>query len=105
MKLALRILLMIVVVLCPFCKTWAGEYFIVRVVDEETRRGVPLICLKLPNEVEYWTDSAGVAALKEPSFAECKTFIEIRSDGYEYPDETFFGRGVILKIEPGKTPN
>jgi hypothetical protein len=77
------------------------EYFVVRVVDEETGRGVPLVELKFPNEVKYWTDSAGVAAIDEPSFSGREVFIAIRSHGYEYPDETPLGRGVNARIEPG----
>jgi hypothetical protein len=79
------------------------RYFVVRVVDEQTGRGVPLVELKLPNEVKYWTDSAGVAALDELSLRGQRVFLEISSDGYEYPDETPFGRGVIVTLEPGKT--
>jgi hypothetical protein len=41
--------------------------FVVRVVDEQTGRGVPLVELRLPTEVKYWTDSAGLAILEEPS--------------------------------------
>lgn len=76
-------------------------YFVVQVIDEETGRGVPLVELKLPNEVKYWTDSAGVAALDEPSFHKRDVFINIRSHGYEYP-ETPFGPGCIVRIELGK---
>ncbi len=79
----------------------ASEYCVIRVVDEDTGRGVPLIELKLPNEVKYWTDSAGVAALDEPSFAGREVFIAIRGHGYEYSEETLFGRGVHVRIEPG----
>jgi hypothetical protein len=78
-------------------------YFVVRVVDEETNRGVPLVELKLPNDVKYWTDSAGVAALDEPSLRGRETFLAVRSHGYEYPEETFLGRGVNVTIEPGKS--
>jgi hypothetical protein len=74
---------------------------VIRVVDEDTGRGVPLIELKLPNEVKYWTDSAGVAALDEPSFAGREVFIAIRGHGYEYSEETLFGRGAHVRIEPG----
>jgi len=80
-----------------------SRYFVVRVVDEQTGRGVPLVELRLPNDVKYWTDSAGVAALDEPSFHGCEAFLEVRSHGYEYPQETPLGRGVKLRIEPGKT--
>jgi len=86
--------------------TWGqtSRYFVVRVVDEQTGRGVPLVELMFPNEVHYWTDSAGVAALDEPSLRGREAFVTIRSHGYEYPHETAFGRGsVIMKIEPGKT--
>jgi len=31
-----------------------------------------------------------------------KTFLAIRSHGYEYPEETFLGQGVNVTIEPGK---
>lgn len=79
------------------------EYFMVHVVDEETGRGVPLVELKLPNEVKYWTDSAGFAVLDEPSFYGREVFLSIRSHGYEYPKEILFGRGAIVRIEPGKT--
>jgi len=78
------------------------EYFVIRVVDADTGRGVPLVELKLPNEVKYWTDSAGVAALDEPSFVESEVFIAIRSHGYEYSEETPLGRGACVRIEPGR---
>jgi hypothetical protein len=80
-----------------------SKYFVVRVIDEQTGRGVPLVELRLPNEVKYWTDSAGLAALEEPSLRGREVFLAIRSDGYDYPRENFLGRGVTLRIEPGMT--
>ena len=79
-----------------------SEYFVIRVVDEDTGRGVPLVELKLPNEVKYWTDSAGVAALDEPSFGGREVFITVRSHGYEYVEETPLGWGTNVIIEPGR---
>jgi hypothetical protein len=79
-----------------------SEYFVIRVFDEDTGRGVPLVELKLPNGVKYWTDSAGVAALDEPSFSGREVFITVRSHGYEYLEETPLGRGTNEKIKPGK---
>ena len=78
-----------------------NDYCVVRVTDEATGRGVPLVELKLPNEVKYWTDSAGVAALREPSFAAREVFVAVSSHGYEFPQETFLGRGVDLVLKPG----
>lgn len=62
---------------------------------------MPLVELKLPNDVTYWTDSAGVAALDEPSLRGREVFVAVRSHGYEYPEESGFGRGVTPTIEPG----
>lgn len=75
--------------------------FVVRVTDEATGRGVPLVELKLPNAVEYWTDSAGVAALIEPSFEGRRVFVEVASHGYEFPQETVMGRGELVEVRAG----
>jgi len=103
-SLALRIVAVLIVAALPWSCVRGGtsRYFVVRVVDEQTGRGVPLVELKLPNEVKYWTDSAGVAALDEPSLGTREVFLSIRSHGYEYPEETPFGRGANVRIEPGK---
>jgi hypothetical protein len=86
---------------CATCQT--SGYFVLRVVDEQTGRGVPLVELALPQHVTYWTDSAGVAAVDEPSLVDTDVFVGIRTHGYEYPEETLFGRGVMVRVEPGKT--
>jgi hypothetical protein len=79
----------------------SNDYFVVRVTDQETGRGVPLVQLKLPNEVKYWTDSAGIAALSETAFAAHEVFVAVSADGYEFPNQTFLGRGVNLTFKPG----
>ena len=61
-----------------------------------------MVELQLPNEVTYWTDSAGVAALDEPSLRGREVFVSIRSHGYEYSQDTPLGRGTNVRIEPGK---
>jgi hypothetical protein len=90
------------VLLWPCANGGASGYSVIRVVDEDTGRGVPLMELRLPNEVKYWTDSAGIVALDEPSFVGRDVFIAISGDGYEYPQETFLGRGVNVRIDPGR---
>ena len=104
MRLALRVVAIgLVTSLLWSCAAGpTSRYFVVHVIDDRTGRGVPLVELKLPNEVKYWTDSAGVAALDEPSLGEGEVFIHVRSDGYEYEHETPFGRGVNVRIEPGE---
>jgi len=87
-----------------FCaQAQTTRYFVIKAVDDQTGRGIPLVELKLANEVKYITDSAGIAALDEPSLNNIETFIEVRSHGYQYPDETIFGRGLVLKLQPGRT--
>ncbi len=81
----------------------ASPYFIVQVVDEATGRGVPLVELKLPNEVRYYTDSAGRAAVLEPSFEGLQVYTMLRSHGYDHSHKTFWGPGVNLDIRSGAT--
>ena len=78
-----------------------AQYFVVRVTDEATGRGVPLIELKLPNEVIYWTDSAGIAAIHEPAFEQREVFVAVSGHGYEYPNKTVLGRGLNLVLKAG----
>lgn len=79
----------------------ASDYFVVRVIDEATGRGVPLIELKLPNDVKYYTDSAGVAAIHEPGLERRPVFVEVAGHGYEFPDKTMMGRGRNLTFAAG----
>src|ERR1044071_8794412 len=83
------------------CQAAPNDYYVVRVTDEATGRGVPLIELKLPNEVKYWTDSAGIAALHESAFEKLPVFVAVAGHGYEFPQETALGRGVNLTLQPG----
>jgi hypothetical protein len=62
---------------------------------------VPLIEVKLPGSVSYWTDSAGVAAIQEPAFEEREVFVGISGHGYEYEGSTLLGRGLNLKLKRG----
>jgi len=73
-----------------------ADYFVIHVTDEATGRGVPLIELALPNEVKYYTDSAGIAALHEPSFATRPVVVQISGHGYQYAKE-----GLPLTLKPG----
>ena len=43
-----------------------SPYFRVRVIDEATGRGVPLVRLQTVDNIVYVTDSAGMAAIDEP---------------------------------------
>ncbi len=77
------------------------DYFTIRVVDEATDRGVPLVELKTVNNVRYYTDSAGVVAFNEPGLMNQTVFFHVKSHGYKYPKDGFAYRGARLKITPG----
>jgi hypothetical protein len=79
---------------------------VVQITDAATARPVPLIELKLPHEVKYWTDSAGVAAIREPAIQNQPVSIAILGHGYEFPGETFFGKGTAtITLKPGGRTN
>ncbi|HCF93703.1 MAG TPA: hypothetical protein DEW46_01450, partial [Verrucomicrobia bacterium] len=51
-----------------------GEYFQVRVVDEATGRGIPMVKLTTTSNVVGYTDSNGVYAFLEPGLMETRVF-------------------------------
>ncbi|MBE0537576.1 MAG: hypothetical protein IH624_18075, partial [Phycisphaerae bacterium] len=75
--------------------------FFIRVVDETTGRGVPLITLKTTNHLSWVTDSAGVAAVIEPGLMGQQVFFHVAGHGYTYPADGFGYRGARLDVRPG----
>lgn len=75
--------------------------FAIRVVDEETGRGVPLVELRTVNEIRQWTDSAGVAAVDEPGLMGRSVYFQVSSHGYEYPKDAFGFRGKAIDLVEG----
>lgn len=82
---------------------WAGAvpapggevaYFEIRVVDEATGRGVPLVELETVHHVRFVTDNAGRVAFHEPGLMGREVFFHLRSHGYELPKDGFGYRGV-----------
>ncbi len=76
--------------------------FGIRVVDEATGRGVPLVELETVHHVSYVTDSAGWVAVDDPELFGQRVFFHVRSHGYEYPKDRFGYRGVRLPVVRGK---
>lgn len=77
------------------------RYFVIRVVDEATGRGVPLVELKTVHNTAYYTDSAGIIAFHEPGLMDQAVYFHVRSHGYEYPKDGFGYQGAQLKITAG----
>jgi hypothetical protein len=75
--------------------------FAIKVVDEQTGRGVPLIELKTTDSARYWTDNAGLVAFDEPGLMNTEVYFHVKGHGYEYPQDGFKYRGVRLKPRPG----
>ena len=78
-----------------------SAWFAIRVVDEETGRGIPLVEFETVNHLRFYTDSNGTAAFHEPGLMERQIFFHVHSHGYEYPKDDFGYRGVRLKTTPG----
>ncbi|HZW35152.1 MAG TPA: hypothetical protein VFF52_30805 [Isosphaeraceae bacterium] len=75
--------------------------FRIQVVDEQTGRGVPLVELKMVNQVRYVTDSNGIVAFDEPGLFNRKVFFSISSHGYEAAKDNFGYRGRALEVTEG----
>lgn len=78
------------------------EAFFIRVVDEATGRGVPLVVLRTTNHLSWVTDSAGIAAIIEPGLMGQNVFFHVSSHGYTYPKDGFGYRGPRLDVRPGQ---
>ncbi len=86
---------------CPAAES--PLYFEIQVIDQETKRGVPLVELVTVNDVRYVTDNAGRVAYSEPGHAGQMIFFRIEAPGYKVPKDGFGIAGVRLKVEPRQT--
>ena len=78
-----------------------GEYFRIRVRDEQTGRGVPLVELETVNRLLFVTDSAGLVAFREPALMNQEVFFSVRSHGYEFKKDGFGYAGTRFVTKPG----
>lgn len=79
----------------------SDEYFEIQVVDGATGRGVPLVELRTVNDVRFFTDSGGYAAINSPELMNQKVFFHVSSHGYEFPKDGFGYRGKQLDVTAG----
>ena len=75
--------------------------FGVKVVDEATGRGVPLVELETVSHVTFWTDSNGVAAIDDPDLIGRRIFFYVRSHGYSIEADGFGIYGRALEVKAG----
>ncbi len=76
-------------------------WFGIKVVDQDTGRGVPMIELKTVNHVRHLTDSNGYIAFHEPGLMGSNLFFHVSGHGYEFRKDGFGFRGVRLQAIPG----
>lgn len=73
-----------------------ADYFQIRVVDQATGRGVPLVSLRTNNGIVSFTDSHGVVAWNEPGLMDRDVYFRVESPGYRFP-----GGGRALHVVRG----
>src|SRR5438067_2466448 len=83
--------------------TQPARYFAIEVVDEQTRRGVPMVELLTTSAIRYYTDSNGLVAFDEPGLMNRKVYFGVAAHGYEFPPDSFGSRGVVLETKPGSS--
>ncbi len=75
--------------------------FAIRVVDDASGRGVPLVELATVSHVRFVTDSAGYAAIDDAALLGHRVYFEVRSHGYRFPADGFGGVGQSIDLKPG----
>lgn len=75
--------------------------FAIRVVDDQTGRGVPLVELKGTPDQTYVTDSSGYVAIDDPTLMGQKVYFHVKSHGYEHAEGAFGYRGETLDVRSG----
>lgn len=100
-RLITKFSLALVVCGLPALPPASAQYFTIVVVDEDTRRGVPLVELRTVNNLTYYTDSQGVVAFLEPALMDRDVYFSVRSHGYEFAADGFGFRGRKLHTTPG----
>lgn len=98
----LTIALILVHQVGPCLSAGAPEWAEIRVVDQETGRGVPLVELETVNNLVFVTDNAGRIALHEPGLMGRPVFFTVKSHGYEFPKDGFGFHGTRVTPKPGE---
>jgi hypothetical protein len=79
----------------------ASKAFGIRVIDSQTRQGIPLVELRTTNDIRYYTDSAGWAAVNDPGLMHRHVYFNISSPGYEHARDEFGYAGFAAEVKPG----
>ncbi len=77
-------------------------YAEIRLLDDATGHGVPLVELITVNQLRFVTDNAGRVAFHEPDLMDREVFFTIRSHGYEIKTDGFGSAGVKITPKAGQ---
>lgn len=80
-----------------------NSHFGIRIVDQATGRGIPLVELRSVNEIRYVTDNAGWIAFQEPGMMDRDMSWTISGPGIEADADGFGFRCLRAVATPGKT--
>jgi len=83
------------------CQNQQSQYFKIRVIDADTKKGVPMVGLVPLTQERYYTDSNGLIAFDEPGLMGKDVYFEVMSEGYEYPQNLGDKRAVKLFTKAG----
>ncbi len=100
MRAAALVALLVFVRLGAACGA-ADRYFTIKVVDEQTGRGVPLVELRTVHGIRHYTDSNGIVAFHEPGLMDSDVFFHVSSHGYAFPADGFGMAGKRLHVAAG----
>jgi hypothetical protein len=82
----------------------AATPFWIRIIDQETGRGVPLVQLStLRDGIRFWTDSNGVAAIDDAALAGHDVILTIKSHGYEFAEQILDQPAKRVHVQPGRS--
>jgi len=79
-----------------------SRFFSIRVIDRDSKRGVPMVELETIHHMRFVTDSHGAIAIDEPELMGRDIFFFVRSHGYTFPKDGFGYEGTRLHVEAGK---
>jgi hypothetical protein len=78
-----------------------SKYFTIRIVDDVTGRGVPLVSFTTTSKLQYWSDSNGIVAFFEPGLMNQTVWFDIWSHGYAYPTDWLGLSGTKIQVTEG----
>jgi hypothetical protein len=100
---AVVLLLALIVLFTAPSHAAAPKPFGIRVVDDQTGRGIPLIELRTVNDIRHVSDNAGWIAFSEPGLMDREVWFYVSGPGYMKEKDGFGYTGVRFTPKSGET--